>query len=96
MIDVIALETKHTEDFLSSCNIPTVLDLPIEIDSDEDFGTKHYRVWYGMSLIGVFRQINEGFLVEPFYYNESRQKTFCRTEAEAQQLIANTYRGVFE
>ncbi|WP_036488260.1 hypothetical protein [Myxosarcina sp. GI1] len=94
--DALSFEQKHTEDFLRFCNIPTVLDFPIEIDSDEDFGTKHYSVWYGMSLIGIFCQTDEGFLVKPFSHNYSHQKTFCRTETEAQQLITRTCQEVYE
>ncbi|MGL6344528.1 MAG: hypothetical protein ACRC80_35935 [Waterburya sp.] len=97
-INVLQLEQKHADDYQKSLSIPVRVELPIEIDSDIEFDTELFRVWYGMSNLGVFRDSNDGWLAEPFYGNPGREQALCASADQARDVIVAAYqaaRGIF-
>lgn len=112
-IDALQLEQRHADDYERSRSIPVrrvlgknlltqkptvTVELPIEIDSDIEFDTELFRVWYGMSNLGVFRDSNDGWLAEPFYGNPGREQALCASADEARDVIVAAYqtaRGIF-
>lgn len=92
-INVLQLEQKHESDYQKSLSIPVRVELPIEIDSDIEFDTELFRVWYGHSNLGIFRLGNQGWLAEPFYGNPSRAKTICVSADEARDVIVAAYQA---
>lgn len=91
VLDILKLEEKHAKDYQALISIPATVELPIEIDSEVEFDTEMFRVWYGEANLGVFRISNEGWLAEPFYGNPSRAKTLCTSPHDARDAIVAAY-----
>lgn len=96
--EFIVAEQRHADDYERSLSISITVELPIEIDSDVEFDIELFRVWYGMSNLGVFRDSNDGWLAEPFYGNPGREQALCASADEARDVIVAAYqtaRGIF-
>ena len=86
-IDALKYEQEHSANFYRS------LSIPVEIDSTVDFDSQMFRVWYGMSNLGIFRADEGGYLAEPFYGNPSRGKFFVESADDARDVIVAAYQA---
>lgn len=84
-----SLQNRHLSKFSD------FLSLPLEIDSEIDFGSYFYTVRSGIKTLGIFtRQLNKDiYEARSFYHNPNNLKTQHKSEEEALAAIIGAYTG---